>query len=751
MRLYLAQFISMLVMIALGVGMFVGFNVEWKSVEGNVFSFLDRTNFADYRLVSESGFSQDDADKIAQIDGIDAVSRYLSVNVSVDGTNGDSLAMNVTENKDVSSILVEEGSEYDDSDTDGIWLSLRYAEANQVKVGDSLSLSYSGMKITGTVRGLIRAGEYLVCVRDETQLMPDYTTHGFAYISPAKYASLMGGHAYYPQIHVLSNLEKSDFIEACDEALGKTYMVLTKEESSSYSTAESEADEGRIMGSILPVLFLLIAVLTMVTTMHRLTVKEKTQIGILKALGFKNRRILLHYSSYAFGVGTVGTALGIGIGYLVAWGIMNPNGSMGTYFDMPEWKLYMPSFCVAVLVGIVVVLTLVGMLSVWGILRGTAVDSLRPYTPKKMKPLLIEKTKFFHKLSFGTRWNLRDTMRHKARTAMSLLGIAGCMLLLIGSFGMQDMMDYFLDTFYEKTTNYATRIYFSESATAEEREALKEKYNADASMTLSVQVNDKTVSLDVYDITHDYVKFTSEKKGFVTLPDDSAVVCERIAESCDLSVGDTLTVTLFGTDTHYTVTVGGVVQSISESVILSSTYAKELGLTVQPDSLYTAVSTADVESCSAVKNTQSKQAILDSFSTFTEIMNSMIVLLAAASLVLAGVVLYNLGVMSYTERYRELATLKVLGFKDKKIRNLLLGQTFRTSIVGIALGIPFGIVTLNYLCKALMSEYEMRVVLYPRTFIISIVLTLGTSLAVSLFVSRKNKKINMVEALKAGE
>ena len=98
------------------------------------------------------------------------------------------------------------------------------------------------------------------------------------------------------------------------------------------------------MGSVLPVLFLLIAILTMVTTMHRLAAQEKTQIGTLKALGFKDRRILRHYTSYAFMVAVAGSAAGIALGYFVAWFIMNPDGSMGTYLDMPEWKLCMPWF-----------------------------------------------------------------------------------------------------------------------------------------------------------------------------------------------------------------------------------------------------------------------------------------------------------------------------------------------------------------------------------------------------------------------
>ena len=142
---------------------------------------------------------------------------------------------------------------------------------------------------------------------------------------------------------------------------------------------------------------------------------------------------------------------------------------------------------------------------------------------------------------------------------------------------------------------------------------------------------------------------------------------------------------------------------------------------------------------------------MDSFDTFLELMNSMIFVLVGGALVLGIVVLYNLGVMSYTERYREMATLKVVGFKDRKIGNLLIGQNVWLSVVGIALGLPLGALTLDFLLKKLAPEYEMRMYIGPVTYIVSILLTFGVSLLVSLMVSRKNKKIDMVEALKGAE
>ncbi len=750
MGLYKAQFISMIIMIALGVGVFVGFNMEWVSIEENMSSFFDRTGYADYRIISESGFSEDDLKKVENIDGVSQAARYLSVAADVEEYDGNSVALTVTTNINVSGMQIMDGDSYDEKSADGIWLSQKFAEANGIKLGDKLTLSYRNIEVSGTVKAFVKAGEYMICVRDETQLMPDFKTYGFAFISPKAYENA-AKMTFYPQINVISDMGRKEFTEKADDALGKTMMVQDKEETVSYAQAKGESDEGKTMGSILPTLFLLIAVLTMVTTMHRLTAKEKTQIGTLKALGFKDRRITRHYTSYAFMIGIIGSAIGVVLGYAVAWYIMNPNGMMGTYLDMPEWKLYLPWFCYVILVSLIALLTLIGYLSVRRMLLGTAADSLRPYSPKKMKPMLIERTKWFHKLSFGTRWNLRDIMRHKSRTAMSLVGIVGCMMIMVCALGMRDTMNAFLDLYYDGATNYSSRIYLSEDATDNQRKAVIEKYNGDTSATVSIQLDEKALSLDIYNIKNDMVRFPNEDADFTKLGDDGAYICLRIADEFDLQEGDEFTISPYGSDDEYTLKVAGLIRSVSEGIAVTESYAKECKIPFSVNSVYTKTDKANISSDSAIKSVQSKQMIIDSFDTFTDIMDSMIVIMVAGALLLGVVVLYNLGVMSYTERYREMATLKVVGFKNGKIGRLLIGQNLWLSFVGVLIGLPFGVWVLDVMLKALASEYEMKLSIGPMTYILSILLTVGMSLLVSLMVSRKNKKIDMVEALKGAE
>ena len=753
---YKAQFISMVIMIALGTGVFLGFNIEWYSLDVSTREMYDATGFADFRIFSETGFSQADLEKVLSIDGVEDAARYLSVNTAVQDDT-DTIALTVSTNMNVSGILLMEGEPYSDTDPEGIWLSDSYAAANGIHVGDRMAFSYNTLTVSGTVKGLVKSSEYLICVPDENQMMPDYTAYGYAYISPvmlenaipALYRAFLGSSLYH-QINVKSALSKAEFVAKADKALGTTRLILDKSETVSWAQARGEVEEGITMGSILPVLFLAIAILTMVTTMHRITASEKTQIGTFKALGFKDRRILRHYSAYALIIGLMGSCLGIALGYGLGRFILSPDGAMATYIDLPAWPLYAPAFTWIVIALMNVFLTVIGFLSVRKMLQGTAADALRPYVPKRIKHLRIEETKRFKALSFSTKWNLRDCLRHKSRSFMTLFGIVGCMILLVGGLGMKDTMDAFLDIFYGQAINYRYRVNLdAESVSNAEAVSLCDALEGDWCAQQAVQIGDKGYTLEIYSVTRDKVRFVDPDLKILSLTDEGAYICSRIARDFHLEKGSSLTFSPYGSDEKITVPVAGVLDSMTESVVMTAAFADQAGISYSVSNIFT--DREDIPSGGAVANIQSRQSILDSFDTFMDLMNKMVGLLVIAAVILGIVVLYNLGIMSYTERYREMATLKVVGFKDSRIGRLLISQNMWLTVIGILLGIPAGVGVLQYLLTALASEYELKLALGPVTWLVSVLLTFGVSLAVGLMISRKNRTIDMVAALKTEE
>ncbi len=744
---YKAQFLSMIVMVAIGVGVFLGFNIEWQSIQTDTGSFFQDTKYADFRLYEETGFSEAEIEAIQDIPGVKAATRFLSANVSVKGGKK-SVALLVSENYAVSTMLLTKGASYD-KNSDGIWLSDQFAEKNGIAVGDALHLQYQGTAISGKVAGLCKSGEMMICTADDNQLMPDFETFGFAYVSPKKLEKSLGA-AFYPQINIISHMGKPQLERAVKDALGRTIMVTPKEDHVAYAGAESETQEGKTMGSILPVLFLAIGILTMVTTMHRIAANEKTQIGTLKALGFKDRRILLHYTSYGFVIGLVGTVVGILLGYGIAAIIISPDGMMSTYFDLPDWSLHMPGFCVPILIGTVGLLTLISFLSIKKMLKGTAADTLRPYAPKAMKKSIFERLNAWEKRSFGTKWNMRDILRHKSRSAMTLIGVIGCMLLLVGGLGMKDTMEGFLSLLNEDISNYETKINLSETASNGELKELAEEVKGDWVASSGISYEGDTVALEIYDAGHGRVRFVDKGNQHMELGDEGVYLCLRLADRA--KIGDTIEFSPYGSEETYKVKVAGYLRSVlTENIVMTADYAERIDFPYQITSIYTNEKEETIKDSPLIAGKQTKRTIMDTYDSFMDVMNTMVLMFVLAAVILGIVVLYNLGVMSYVERSRELATLKVLGFRDRHIGRLLISQNVWLTVAGVIIGLPAGVGVLQLLVITLASEYELKLCLGALTYVVSILVTFGVSLVVGWMVARKNRKIDMVEALKDAE
>lgn len=745
---YKAQFISMAVMLLIASGIFLGLHMEWRSIEKTVTAFFEQTGFADYRLYEKRGFSTNDLRAVESIEGVSAASRLLSVNTTLKGTDK-TLNLNVVEKYGTPSLYITEGAPYDPQ-SEGIYLSDRFAKANGIGIGDQLTLSYGLLSLKGDVVALVKCGEQLICVADSNQMMPNYTNHGFAYITPHKLHALMGVD-YYPQINVRSSLERAAFESRLQEALGREVTTLDRKENLSYAGMQSEMEEGQTMASVLPALFLLIAGLTMMTTMHRIALNEKTQIGILKALGFRNRRILLHYTFFALPVCLAGMLPGLGLGHLMVRTIIGPDTAMAVYMDVPRWEIAMPAFCLPVMAGMALMMILISYLSVRRVLGGTASETLAPYTPPPMRRLRVESLPLLDRLDFITRWNVRDTLRHKARSLMTLMGVIGCMTMLVSSLGMQDTMSEFLRMLNVETNRYTSRINLAENTSVQDAQKLAQRYEGDWMAEMPIRLNNGTVSLNILHAPHDLVRVLAQDGRSITLPEEGAYICIRLYDE-GIRPGDTIEIAPYGNSRRYPVKVAGVFRSIiSKSVMMSKAAAEKAGIPIKPVSVFTDMDKENIAPDKLINDVQSKKALMESFDRLMEVMNAMVAAIALVAVCMAVAVLYNLGVMSRVERSRELATLKVVGFRDRRLSRLLISQNLWLTVLGVLVGLPLGAAALRYLLKMMASEYELKITMGALTYLGSILLTLLTSLAVSCLVARSLRRIDMVEALKGVE
>lgn len=760
---YKGQFISMVIMIFLGVGIFVGFNGEWASIDYYTNKFFDETNVASYYLYAKNNsFTVEDLNSIRNIEGINNASRKLKVNVNI--TIGDKdkvLSLNVDEDYIMSKNYIVDGEEYN-KDSQVFYLNDKFAKLNNIALNSKINVSYNHIQIEGEVASFIKNPEYLYAVKDEGQVMPEFSEYGYCYISPkflAESLNIEEKNIPYSMMIIDSNLTKDELESKINNALDSSFLLLSIDEMPFYSMPSGEIDEGKTMAMLLPFIFLLIAILTLSTTMNRITTKEKTQIGILKSLGFKNRRIIRHYTCLGTIVSLIGVILALPVGMLLTLLMFNEKMFLGTCFDMPYWGAYFPWWTYLVLILIVGFVSLISFLSTKKMLKGTASDTLRPYVIKNVKNLKIFNKKKYQKLSFATKWNLRDIFRNKARSLMAIFGVFCCMILLVASFGMRNSMDVFMNNLDTKIYNFESKVNISESANQEEVNNLKLTLNADSVSSLSITSNKHTFTLDIYDVSHDYIRVIDAKDKIVKIDDNGSYVCQRIADKLKLHPGDTYYISVFGSKETFELKVNAIVKSsLTETIFISKEYAETIhginnNISLISLSKISYLLTNDVvdKDNNCVATIQLKKDVISSYNKFMEIMNLMIVILVLFAVLLSFVVLYNLGSMSYLERYRELATLKVIGFNNKKLSSLLIKQNVYLAIIGVILGAPSGYGILVILMKFLATEYELRVVVSFLSYCLAICITIVTALVVNYFVAKKNKKIDMVEALKCAE
>jgi putative ABC transport system permease protein len=296
--------------------------------------------------------------------------------------------------------------------------------------------------------------------------------------------------------------------------------------------------------------------------------------------------------------------------------------------------------------------------------------------------------------------------------------------------------------------NYEVRINLSDETSNEKALEIATTYSGDLTSTTPILIDENVYSIEVYNVEYGLISILDmNTKPIKNVSNEGAYVPNKLANELKIKVGDKIEIKSFATGTVYSVKVAQITRSLTGNIVITDDYADTIGLAHKYNCIYT--KEKDVAVNEYIESVQTKKDIINSFSSIMEVLDVMVVLLALASVILGIVVLYNLGILSYMERYRELATLKVLGFKDKKITSLLVTQNMWMTLFGMIIGAPLGVWILKVLMDLLASDYDIKLRCDPRMFIYSFILVGLTSLFVSYMVARKNKYINMVEALKA--
>lgn len=747
------QFFNIFIMVFLGVFVFAGIHAYMDGMEKSADNYYKNNNFQDIWLSGEN-FSNEDLEKVKNTENVKDAERMLTINTELENKDDVTLDTNFIESNNISKMYVVDGEEFS-KDKKGVWFDSYLAKNLDLKVGDEITVTYQNMKITEKIVGLVNTPDHVYFVKDDTEIFPTHKNYGYMYLSINELPQ--GMPQIFNQIIVdVDNTDKTQETKANLENNMKSAIAVTDRESSvSYKGYNSEIEEGTTYSGVFTFLFLFIAVLSVTTTMNRFVKKQRTQIGTLKALGFKNRKIINHYVGYGFIISLVASVVGLLVGkYGLGTFFLNMEMS---YFEVPVYNTVLIPVVYILAIAVVALITLVTYLSCRSILKESAVEALRLEVPK------VKSTKFdlttkgiFKKASISTRWNLRDVGRNKGRSLMAIVGITGCTMLMLCAFGMMDTMKSYLSWEFDKISNFEYKLSLSNNYTDDQFTNITEKYGNETSESFGIEIKNvdkkETNTLTVNDAPNK-LKYTNHNKEYMDLKDDGIYITEKLSEKYGLKVGDEITWHIFGDDNWYTCKIAGLNRDPqNQQLNMTRKYYESLGLTYKADTVYTDENLINTKTIDGVDTIQSIATLKQGMESMLETTETMVVLLIVVSAILGFVIIYNLGILSFTEKQYQFATLKVLGFKDKQIKNIFVKQNLWLTVAGIVIGLPLGFWMLDYIFKSALGEnYDFNAYIKPVSYLYAVVGSLVVSIIVNKVLSRKVKRIDMVTSLKGNE
>ena len=558
-------------------------------------------------------------------------------------------------------------------------------------------------------------------------------------------------------------------IESCE------WYLFSRSYNPGYTGYGQDAERMANLASVFPVIFFLVAALVCLTTMTRMVEEQRVQIGSLKAMGYSGLAISRKYLLYGLLPSLTGGLIGLVIGYILfpkmiftAYQIMYqmPNIELRAYGGISAYSLLAAVACT----------TIATLWACLATLRETPASLMRPRTPKAGKRVFLEYIKpLWRKMSFTHKVTARNLFRYQKRFWMTVIGIGGCTALIIAGFGMRSSLLFTMSRQYDDLFHYSAQVTLSSNVLPEERQAVEDFLAGDSRVVNDVPctASSATVITSSYSTTAYVEVMEADEIGKVidlldyktgepiTMEDTGVYIDQKLSELLKVSVGDTF---FLDGDARGDVTVAGIYEHYTGHFIYMtpSYYEQTLHADSEPNAYLMNFTSDDTDTCNAifekllsmngVVTTSRMRDTQDTYMHSMERVDFVVVIIILAAAALAMVVLFNLSNINITERQRELATIKLLGFYDKEVSAYVYRENIVLTVFGILMGCFMG----HWLHIYLVRSTEIDLMMFgrqtaPSAYVYAAILTMLFSVLVNVLAHFKMKKIDMVESLKSAE
>ena len=798
------RFLSLICMAFLGVGFYAGIQSSSPDMLKTLDNFYDENNVYDISVISNVGLTEDDLLKLSKIKNVELAINIQEKDTYLEIEENNYVVKLIEYNSQMNNVYIKEGRLPKNNNEVSVDNAL--LENNNLKLGDSITIDGKKYSIVGNVISPL----YFSAERPNSNLgsgKVDYYIYVYngsldleAYSNI--YITVKGAKKYLTNSDsykkLINNVKKyidlikdkqqdirydelySDIIEtsemygiSIDESnfIKPKWYIYDRLDNTSYKELINASDNLKKIGNIFPIIFFAISVLVSLISMMRMIEEDRVENGTLKSLGYNSFHITLKYVIYSLLATTIGSSVGAIFGsYMIPSVIWNIYKKI---FFIPKFIYLLKSdynalglwICILCICGTSVIVCIKN-------LREVPANLMRPKAPKSGKKILLERINFiWKKLKFSDKITIRNIFRYKSRVITTVLGIAGCTSLILAGFGLKDSIKDVIDFQFNNIIKYDKMLMTNESINQIDIE--KELLNDDKvenftnvnTQNIKVLFNDEEQEVTM--ITPDDFNSISKSISLIDLKtnniidnisDNSCIISEKTAKLLDIDVGDKISL-LDNDNNKYDIKVSYIIKNyINQYLYINKNTYNNLFNNYKINSVLISLKDKDKNSkefdkkyisngyaLTIVDNDDMKNSMNDMLGSIDSIVA--ILIIAAASL--AFVVLYNLSNINISERKREIATLKVLGFYPSEVDKYINRETVLLTILGIGIGLLFG----SYLSHFIISTCEPDYIMFDRhvytlSYFYSLFITIIFTIIVTIVTHFNLKKINMVTSLK---
>ena len=798
------RFLSLICMAFLGVGFYAGIQSSSPDMLKTLDNFYDENNVYDISVISNVGLTEDDLLKLSKIKNVELAINIQEKDTYLEIEENNYVVKLIEYNSQMNNVYIKEGRLPKNNNEVSVDNAL--LENNNLKLGDNITIDGKKYSIVGNVISPL----YFSAERPNSNLgsgKVDYYIYVYngsldleAYSNI--YITVKGAKKYLTNSDsykkLINNVKKdidlikdkqqdirydelySDIIEtsemygiSIDESkfIKPKWYIYDRLDNTSYKELINASDNLKKIGNIFPIIFFAISVLVSLISMMRMIEEDRVENGTLKSLGYNSFHITLKYVIYSLLATTIGSSVGAIFGsYMIPSVIWNIYKKI---FFIPKFIYLLKSdynalglwICILCICGTSVIVCIKN-------LREVPANLMRPKAPKSGKKILLERINFiWKKLKFSDKITIRNIFRYKSRVITTILGIAGCTALILAGFGLKDSIKDVTDFQFNNIIKYDKMLMTNESINQIdiEKELLNddkvENYTNVNTQNIKVLFNDEEQEVTM--ITPDDFNNISKSISLIDLKtnnvidnisDNSCIISEKTAKLLDIDVGDKISL-LDNDNNKYDIKVSYIIKNyINQYLYINKNTYNNLFKDYKINSILISLKDEDKNSkefdkkyisngyaLTIVDNDDIKSSMNDMLSSIDSIVA--ILIIAAASL--AFVVLYNLSNINISERKREIATLKVLGFYPSEVDKYINRETVLLTILGIGIGLLFG----SYLSHFIISTCEPDYIMFDRhvytlSYFYSLFITVIFTIIVTIVTHFNLKKINMVTSLK---